>query len=513
MQKSISVFILFGLVFFLLFSGTSSAAQVTLAWNANNPAPEGYRLYQRLPGQAYNYASPAWSGAGTTCTITNLADGTIYYFVVRAFQGSNQSGDSNELQYVTGPAPTPPPDSDGDGIIDANDAFPNNPAEWLDSDEDSIGDNGDLDDDNDGVSDAVETAEGADPFDPGSYPHRSIVLGPEFFTLEYPFVKSDFSSAFAGKVAWLEPGTGEQGKAEFSLDIDIPGDYYVYIRTQTGEEIGVMEMLVDNEPVWQAEIESREMSWQEVMQEDGSGPVKLHLTAGQHTFTFVNITDTWMAFDMLAMVNYEPYAVEESPPEVYAPAEVQGVILTDTGTALRVDWQANYDPVDGYWVYYSLYPGTYATSNYVDVPANAAIAELPAVMRTWYLAGYPVYVKTVALTVAGESQDWEEVSITYMPPTPPAEPAQNITYTANAAARQISLFWDSVSDADGYKVSYSLYSGKYTLAPAVTAANSHTITLASPYNLYFNYGYTVYVRITPFNQYGDGPSVEIPTHK
>src|SRR3989339_1017288 len=147
MQKSISVFILFGLVFFLLFSGTSSAAQVTLAWNANNPAPEGYRLYQRLPGQAYNYASPAWSGAGTTCTITNLADGTIYYFVVRAFQGSNQSGDSNELQYVTGPAPTPPPDSDGDGFIDANDAFPNNPAEWLDSDEDSIGDNGDLDDD------------------------------------------------------------------------------------------------------------------------------------------------------------------------------------------------------------------------------------------------------------------------------------------------------------------------------------------------------------------------------
>ena len=34
-------------------------------------------------------------------------------------------------------------DSDGDGYLDSIDAFPNDPAEWLDSDGDGIGDNAD----------------------------------------------------------------------------------------------------------------------------------------------------------------------------------------------------------------------------------------------------------------------------------------------------------------------------------------------------------------------------------
>ncbi len=48
------------------------------------------------------------------------------------------------------------PDTDGDGANDKNDAFPLDPAEWLDSDHDGIGDNADLDDDNDGLSDVDE---------------------------------------------------------------------------------------------------------------------------------------------------------------------------------------------------------------------------------------------------------------------------------------------------------------------------------------------------------------------
>ena len=35
------------------------------------------------------------------------------------------------------------PDSDGDGIIDVNDVFPNDPEEWADSDGDGVGDNAD----------------------------------------------------------------------------------------------------------------------------------------------------------------------------------------------------------------------------------------------------------------------------------------------------------------------------------------------------------------------------------
>lgn len=44
-------------------------------------------------------------------------------------------------------------DRDGDGVPDVSDAFPDDPAEWLDSDNDGIGNNADFDDDNDGVPD------------------------------------------------------------------------------------------------------------------------------------------------------------------------------------------------------------------------------------------------------------------------------------------------------------------------------------------------------------------------
>ena len=60
-----------------------------------------------------------------------------------------------------GDGPTEPMDTDGDGVLDDEDAFPNDPTETLDSDGDGIGNNADLDNDNDGVIDA----EDAFPFD------------------------------------------------------------------------------------------------------------------------------------------------------------------------------------------------------------------------------------------------------------------------------------------------------------------------------------------------------------
>ncbi len=57
-----------------------------------------------------------------------------------------------------------PVDSDGDGVPDAQDAFPQDPAEWTDTDADGVGNNADADDDNDGLTDAYElTVSGTDP--------------------------------------------------------------------------------------------------------------------------------------------------------------------------------------------------------------------------------------------------------------------------------------------------------------------------------------------------------------
>ena len=55
------------------------------------------------------------------------------------------------------------PDTDGDGVIDGQDAFPVDPSETTDTDNDGIGNNADTDDDNDGLSDSLESELGSDP--------------------------------------------------------------------------------------------------------------------------------------------------------------------------------------------------------------------------------------------------------------------------------------------------------------------------------------------------------------
>lgn len=64
--------------------------------------------------------------------------------------------DADEILCLTDPLMdiSFPDDSDGDEVCDNQDAFPGDVNEWLDSDNDGIGDNFDDDDDNDGVLDA-----------------------------------------------------------------------------------------------------------------------------------------------------------------------------------------------------------------------------------------------------------------------------------------------------------------------------------------------------------------------
>ncbi|WP_419663908.1 fibronectin type III domain protein [Desulfosarcina variabilis str. Montpellier] len=176
------VLFVFITVLFINTSFAYSSASVSLAWDANDPAPEGYRVFAREAGGQYDYAHPIWENSLTTCTLTGLTEGVTYYFVVRAFDGSLESVDSEEVSY------TPPlystesntdsstdtntgaeadtnteTDSDGDNVLDAQDLFPNDPDEWADNDNDGIGNNLDTDDDNDGMTDEWEIAYGLDP--------------------------------------------------------------------------------------------------------------------------------------------------------------------------------------------------------------------------------------------------------------------------------------------------------------------------------------------------------------
>jgi chitinase len=113
-----------GYYLLIAFPLVVSAAQVTLQWDPNQTVPEGYNLYQRIDGQTYNYSNPInpASISETTFTVNDLQEGVTYYFVVRAFIGSNQSGDSNEVVFSV---PAAIQDADADGFIDPVDAFPN----------------------------------------------------------------------------------------------------------------------------------------------------------------------------------------------------------------------------------------------------------------------------------------------------------------------------------------------------------------------------------------------------
>ncbi|GIC79357.1 hypothetical protein [Moritella sp. F3] len=87
------------------------------------------------------------------------AGGADYTFTANCSEGTRSIDPVCDIDKCDGLACL---DSDGDGVKDENDAFPQDPLEWDDTDGDGIGDNADPDDDNDGVNDS----EDAFPKDP-----------------------------------------------------------------------------------------------------------------------------------------------------------------------------------------------------------------------------------------------------------------------------------------------------------------------------------------------------------
>lgn len=87
----------------LLFAACATAGQVSLTWDANNPAPEGYRVFEREEDQPYDYENPVWEGSSIIAEPLTIENGTKHYWVVRAFQGDLESDDSNEVGFSFSP--------------------------------------------------------------------------------------------------------------------------------------------------------------------------------------------------------------------------------------------------------------------------------------------------------------------------------------------------------------------------------------------------------------------------
>ena len=107
------------------------------------------------------------------------------------------------------------PDDDNDGLADVQDAFPNNPTEWVDTDGDGIGNNADPDDDNDGIPDdqdpfhlvAGEINVVVPPPDMDPLGQIAVVLPSNLFQ----FVKNQTAAVQLGKAFFWDMQVGSDG--------------------------------------------------------------------------------------------------------------------------------------------------------------------------------------------------------------------------------------------------------------------------------------------------------------
>ena len=103
-----------------------------------------------VPAESTGYTNPFGGVSFGAATLVDT-DGDGYWDSEDAFPDDPTEWADTDGNGVGNNADT---DDDGDGVVDANDTFPNDASETVDTDGDGVGNNADTDDDGDGVVDA-----------------------------------------------------------------------------------------------------------------------------------------------------------------------------------------------------------------------------------------------------------------------------------------------------------------------------------------------------------------------
>jgi hypothetical protein len=101
--------LLIGITIFLTLIGNAALAEPYLTWQPGSGSISGYRIY--FGKSANNYPQYHQIGNVTEYPISNipLEDDTTYYFRVRAFNSSTESGPTNEVTFRTNDTTPPAP--------------------------------------------------------------------------------------------------------------------------------------------------------------------------------------------------------------------------------------------------------------------------------------------------------------------------------------------------------------------------------------------------------------------
>ncbi|MEM8493356.1 MAG: thrombospondin type 3 repeat-containing protein [Pseudomonadota bacterium] len=162
---------------------TSPPGIPTLALDEVSPGTASFKVVKASPSDIVSSYEVACTDVSNTVVgtnsesnvvVTGLTDNITYNCAARASNGSGFGAFSSVVVVKSGV------DTDGDGVIDPDDAFPDDPTDAIDTDSDGLGDNreGDLgtdpeldDTDGDGFSDGDEVESGTNPLDPDDAPN------------------------------------------------------------------------------------------------------------------------------------------------------------------------------------------------------------------------------------------------------------------------------------------------------------------------------------------------------
>ena len=137
--KTLYLFSIIFLITFLFIKKNVYSFEIKLTWDSFYEEEDqitGYRAFYREEGQNYNYNNPIWEGTEKFCTISNLDDKKIYYFVSRSFDIYGvESNDSNEIRYQ-------PPNSEPAAVAQSISLYENTPIDItltaIDTDHDPL---------------------------------------------------------------------------------------------------------------------------------------------------------------------------------------------------------------------------------------------------------------------------------------------------------------------------------------------------------------------------------------